>query len=69
MTQLGKDIVEALGDTLNMTLVPASCRPTLTITHADGTQEVRELADVAIVPVLDMPPDVDEPIELSEPKS
>lgn len=68
MTQLGKDLIESFADTVQMTLVPASCKPRLTITHADGSIETRELADVAIVPVIDMPADVDEVIELSEPK-
>ena len=68
MTQLGQDIIDALSDTVQMTLVPAACKPRLTITHADGSVETRELADVAIVPVIDMPADVDEVIELSEPK-
>lgn len=68
MTQLGKDIIDSLADTVQMTLVPASCKPRLTITHSDGSVETRELADVAIVPIADMPADVDEVIELSEPK-
>jgi hypothetical protein len=68
MTQLGKDIIDSLADTVQMTLVPAACKPRLTITHADGSVETRELADVAIMPIADMPPDVDEVIELSEPK-
>lgn len=68
MTQLGRDIIDALADAVQMTLVPASCKPRLTITRADGSVETRELADVAIVPVIDMPAGVDEVIELSEPK-
>lgn len=68
MTQLGKDILESFTNTVQMTLVPASCKPRLTITHPDGSIETRELADVAIVPIADMPADVDEVIELSEPK-
>ena len=68
MTQLGKDLIESLIDTVQMTLVPASCKPRLTITHADGSIEERELADVAIVPIADMPPEIDEVIELDEPK-
>lgn len=68
MTQLGKDIIDSFADTVSMTLVPARCKPRLTITHPDGSVETRDLADVAIVPVIDMPADVDEVIELTEPK-
>jgi hypothetical protein len=68
MTQLGKELIDSLADTVSMTLVPASCKPRLIITHADGSIEERDLADVAIVPVADMPAEVDEVIELNEPK-
>lgn len=56
MTQLGQDILAAtLGNAQTLLLLPASCRPTLTFVRADGSTEVRELGDVALVPVIDMP--------------
>lgn len=56
MTQLGQDIINAtLGNAQTLLLVPATCRPTLTLTRADGSTEIRELGDVALVPVIDMP--------------
>ena len=56
MTQLGNDILTAiLGNATTMLLVPGVCNPVLIIRRADGSTEQRELGDVAIVPVLDMP--------------
>lgn len=67
MTQLGSDIINAtLGNAQTLLLVPASCRPTLTLTRADGSTEVRELGDVALVPVIDMPPAIDDVTEIKE---
>lgn len=67
MTQLGSDIINAtLGNAQTLLLVPASCRPTLTLTRADGSTEVRELGDVALVPVIDMPPTIDDLTEIKE---
>lgn len=37
MTKLGQDIINAtLGNAQTLLLVPASCRPTLTLTRAGG---------------------------------
>lgn len=66
MTQLGRDIIDALADAVQMTLVPASCHPTLTLTRADGSTEIRELGDVALVPVIDMPPAIDDLTEIKD---
>ena len=67
MTQLGQDIINAmLGNAQTLLLVPASCRPTLTLTRADGSTEVRELGDVALVPVIDMPDNVADLVEIKD---
>jgi hypothetical protein len=67
MTKLGNDIINAtLGNAQTLLLVPASCRPTLTLTRADGSTEVRELGDVALVPVIDMPAAIDDLTEIKE---
>jgi hypothetical protein len=67
VTQLGNDIINAtLGNAQTLLLVPASCRPTLTLTRADGTTEIRELGDVALVPVVDMPPAIDDVTEIHD---
>lgn len=67
MTQLGKDIINAtLGNAQMLLLVPATCRPTLTLTRADGSTEIRELGDVALVPVIDMPPAIDDLTEIKD---
>jgi hypothetical protein len=67
MTQLGKDILQAtIGNAQTLLRVPASCRPTLTLTRADGSTEVRDLGDVALVPVIDMPPAIDDVTEIHD---
>ena len=67
MTQLGQDIINAtLGNAQTLLLVPATCRPTLTLTRADGSTEVRDLGDVALVPVIDMPPAIDDLTEIKD---
>lgn len=67
MTQLGQDIINAtLGNAQTLLLVPATCHPTLTLTRADGSTEVRELGDVALVPVIDMPPAIDDLTEIKD---
>lgn len=67
MTQLGQDILHAtLGNAQTLLLLPASCRPTLTLTRADGSTEIRELGDVALVPVVDMPPAIDDLTEIKD---
>lgn len=67
MTQLGQDILAAtLGNAQTLLLVPASLRPVLIVTHADGTTETRALGDVAIVPVLDMPAEIGDLTEIHD---
>lgn len=67
MTRLGQDIISAtLGNAQTLLLVPATCRPTLTLTRADGSTEVRELGDVALVPVVDMPAAIDDLTEIRD---
>ncbi len=67
MTQLGQDILNAtLGNAQMLLLVPASCRPTLTLTRADGSTEIRELGDVAVVPVIDMPAEITDATEIED---
>lgn len=67
MTQLGQDIINAtLGNAQTLLLVPATCRPTLTLTRADGSTEVRELGDVALVPVIDMPAEITDATEIED---
>ena len=45
---------------------PTSCKPRLTITHADGSIETRDLPDVAIVPVIDMPAEITDATEIED---
>jgi len=67
MTQLGQDIINAtLGNAQTLLLVPATCHPILTLTRADGSTEVRELGDVALVPVIDMPATIDDVTEIHD---
>ena len=67
MTQLGQDIINAtLGNAQTLLLVPATCRPTLTLTRADGSTEIRELGDVALVPVIDMPAEITDATEIED---
>lgn len=67
LTNLGRDLLEAtLGNAQTITLVPSTCHPVLRLQHADGSIEERVLGDVAVVPVIDMPEEIADVVEIQD---